>query len=136
MTDLDTLPKPRLQLRWRKPNAREMKKKTGLGCAPDWFCEYDLILPLEEHDIRRKKKRDYLAVSLGGTFCNTTASEMLDSPYRDGAHASWDSKALGGIPVVVIGSDGIARRKVMNAPGEGYQMVPFEAAPVTPDKRT
>lgn len=124
MTDINALPKPRLQLRWRKPNAREMKKKTGLGAPPDWFCEYDLILPLEEHDIRRKKGRDFLAVSLGGTYSQTTAREMTDSPYRDGAHASWDSKALGGLPVIVIGSDGVARRKIQNSDGIGYRMEP------------
>lgn len=115
------LPMPRLELRWRKPNAKEIRR--GTFGAPDWACDYLLILPLQEADIRRKRKKDHLAVKLSaGTTCNSTAPDAIDSPYRDGAHASWDSEALGGIPVFVIGSDGVARRKIKNEDGFGYRL--------------
>lgn len=122
------LPMPRLQFRWRKPNRREAKKAI-LGSGPDWVCDYELILPLGEYDMRRKGGRDYLALKLGGTRVKTTAREMTDTPFRDGAHASWDSKALGGMPVVVIGSDGVVRLRTES--DDGWHFSPFEKPEVT-----
>lgn len=125
MTTLgDHLPKPRLQMTWRRPSKSELKRKTALGGDYDWICDYELILPLHESDIRRKRGRDFLAVKLGGTTVCTAATEMTHSPYRDGAHASWDSEALGNLPVFVIGSDGVARIRTKAQPhGWNYEPV-------------
>lgn len=103
------LPAPRLQLRWRKPTAKE-KKRSFCGC--DWTCVYEIVLPLDRHDIRWKKRRPELVKELGRTFVGTDrVPDATESPFRDGAHAAWDSKALGGIPIYIIGADGTAALK-------------------------
>lgn len=106
----DKLPAPRLQLRWRKPTAKE-RKRSYLGC--DWTCVYELVLPLDEHDIRWTRRRPELVKEMGRTFVGTTRiPDATEAPFRDGAHASWDSKALGGIPIYIIGADGSAALKL------------------------
>lgn len=105
------LPMPRLQFRWRKPTKTEQKRSV-FGSANLWACDYELILPLNEGDIRRKKGRNYLALKLGGCLRNNSLPDQTDTPLRDGVHANWDSAALGGLPVFVIGSDGVVRKQV------------------------
>lgn len=102
---MSDLPTPRLEMLWRKPTKREMKA----GHRADWYCEYSLVLPLRESDIRRTKTRDFMKLKLGGTRCTTSAEKMEHAPFRDGVHAFWDSEALGNLPIFVIGSDGVAR---------------------------
>ncbi len=85
------LPYPRLELRWRKA------KKYEQG---NWACDYFLVLfPKEISDIRCDKGEragiqdvKYLL----NTTCRTSTHEPYegDVPYRDGAHAQWDSVAL------------------------------------------
>lgn len=43
------LPAPRLQMRWASA-----KKQTGFD--DEWLCHYELVLPLEEQDIRAWQK--------------------------------------------------------------------------------
>ena len=113
-----SLPAPRLQLRWveAEPN------NDGF----DWACHYELVLPLRKHDIRREVYDDdgvmtgkvsELVAPLdgpsrrggGGTPCEARdGTRYFDPPFRDGAHAKWDSEALGGLPIYVIAPDGTA----------------------------
>lgn len=113
------LPVPRLQLRWLKSDDARYQ----------WMCHYELVMPLREHDIRREVyddegmqtgEVDELVVPLkepscrsgGGTPCRTPdGASYYDAPYRDGAHARWDSEALGGLPVYVIDLQGVAHLK-------------------------
>lgn len=102
------LPCPRLELRWRK-------------VADSWVnreCVYSLVIPLCEHDIRRENEdgdciKDELFLEIGFTQVNggrggepIYSDGIVETPYRDGAHAQFDNKALGGnIPIVAICGD-------------------------------
>lgn len=114
----DFPPAPRLQLTWRKPNKRELRKKSYLG-APDWMCDYQLILPVGDGDIRKPKDGSEVAIRLGQTRITTSATEVFHTPFRDGCHAQWDAKALGGLPIFVVGSDGKTREYKAQAPCKG-----------------
>ena len=95
------LPMPRLQLRWEEP---------GDNC--DRTCYYELVFKIDEHDIRNDAKSGACVVELSRTHC--TGGNPLqfvedigrETPFRDGAHAHYDSIALNGIPVYVIAPDG------------------------------
>lgn len=123
--ELGVLPAPRLQFRWvANPDA---------GSRHEWLCYYELVLPLHEHDIRRELYDDdgeqtgeinELVIALGGPTkrgsnhepCrNMAGRKFFDDPYRDGAHAKWDSEALGGLPIFAIDVDGTAIPKTPNA---------------------
>lgn len=118
MSDAKTLPAPRLQLRWEPSDLRS---------GYQWECHYELVLPLGEYDIRREQydedgteleeKISELVIPMkqpslrGGSGTPCTAgdgSRYCDGPYRDGAHALWDAKLIGNLPVFVIAPDGIA----------------------------
>jgi hypothetical protein len=100
------LPSPRLELRWIK---------TG----KDWTkseCVYSLVIPLDELDVRRtdvqgNPTEKFLEIGRTKRDCNNDTSPILcdgsvDTPFRDGAHAQWDKKALGGqLPIVAICGD-------------------------------
>jgi hypothetical protein len=105
------LPAPRLQLRWRKPTKRELARlSAGHMGDKKWTCDYELVLPLGENDMRRKKNRPEMIIRLSRTFMSTgSEGTPTDAPFRDGAHARWDSEALGGLPVYVVDSDGNAK---------------------------
>jgi hypothetical protein len=92
------MPLPRLELRWKKD-------------GKDWtrsICEYLLILPLGEYDIRRTKKQPNFEVlisttkSKGSTDHSPVYNGKVHTPFRDGAHAQWDSEVLGGLPVYAV----------------------------------
>lgn len=102
-----TMPCPRLEFRW---------EKTG----DDWTSRtvtYALVIPLQEHDIRREdedgnKVRSELALEIGKTNCSGGNGHPpihegeVDTPYRDHAHAVWDREAMGGhLPIVAICGD-------------------------------
>jgi hypothetical protein len=114
----DDLPAPRLQLRWA---ARDQDSQY------QWECHYELVLPLGEYDIRREQYDDdgdelpsisELVVpikpptrrgsSSASMPCVHKGAHFYDTPFRDGAHAQWDAKALGNIPIFVIAPDGVA----------------------------
>lgn len=108
---------PRLQLRW---------EKIERGPATKWLCHYELVVPLGEYDIRaeqegprggRRPNLTEMVVVMGGptersgggTPCTDRDGTLYcDPPYRDGAHAQWDAKALGNLPIYVIAPDGRA----------------------------
>lgn len=115
MSKNKSLPTPRLQLRW------EPSKFDGYN----WQCNYELVILLKEHDIRRdiykndrllkKKAPRELAIQMKSpqlrlseaTPCAAPNGERYtDTPYRDGAHAKWDSEQLK-LPVYVIAPDGM-----------------------------
>lgn len=91
------LPTPRLQFRWEKIE----KPVDGM----DWFCHYELVLKLDTNDIRNPheyKKPGELTLALGGTRVGKYGREpfwpengIVDTPFRDGAHAHWDGLQLG-----------------------------------------
>lgn len=110
----EKLPTPRLQLRWEP-----YVGKPGY----DWQCHYELVLPLGKYDIRREiwrdgeqvGERDELVLpvkepSIRGSTCtpclHDSGAVYADMPYRDGAHAIWDSRLLGNLPIIVIAPDG------------------------------
>lgn len=108
----DEMPAPRLELRWvDKQNVRD-------GYVYSSECVYSLVLKLGEYDIRREScddegndlpKVDTVSILMGGTFSTGNASsrylekdDRVVSPYRDGAHAGWDTKQLGNLPVYLV----------------------------------
>lgn len=119
--ETQTLPSPRLQLRWTAAEPNEN------GCQ--WACHYELVLPLKADDIRRERGslRDGTALpdltelvipvteptlrDSDVTPCQwRDGSRYCDFPFRNGCHARWDSAALGGLPVYVIAPDGVSFR--------------------------
>lgn len=123
---LKQLPLPRLQLTWRE--------------APDdpeyeWACDYELLVPVSRLDIRNNGKRGkigggpgYIKASLGGTRTSGRGPlarraidpshpdvPVLDTPFRDGAHAAWDSFRLGFPAYVVLEKDGITYTRFIPA---------------------
>lgn len=112
---------PYLRLRWEEET------------IDSYLCHYELIIPLDKNDIRREiwengemiRKRSFLTVAMnadgpvrrtgGGVPCIIENSGYFyDAPYRDGAHAKWDSDKLGGIPVRVMAIDGTLMEMVDN----------------------
>lgn len=108
-----------LQFRWEKPD-----EPAGVFGHENWLCNYELCIPLGEHDIRRdgkdgEKVRDTFTILI----CTTKRGASLppciavdgtyffDAPYRDGAHATWDAPKMGGIPIICIAVDGTVIRK-------------------------
>lgn len=117
---MEKLPAPRLQLRWEASTAA-----VSFGRA-DWACHYELVLPLREYDQRREiydndgelieEREEHVVPIRGPTLRGSTSTPCYggdgtfhaDAPIRDGAHAQWDSVALGGLPIYVIAPDGKA----------------------------
>lgn len=96
------LPLPRLQITWERVKGDEYR------------VAYDLFVPLDEYDIRNEEKLGYLKLSMsGGTKVTSSRGPILqdgvlDAPFRDGAHAGWDSVALG-VPAFVVYGDTVRR---------------------------
>ena len=105
--DISALPAPRLELRWSKAEGQE-----AWGHS---ICQYGLVMPLREHDIRREswKTEDIMSENdevfyVFGTT-KVTRSEtrtpydsrmnVVDTPFRDGAHALWDANILNNLPI-------------------------------------
>lgn len=106
------LPLPRLQLTWQKLDTF------------DWECHYELLIPVREHDIRNESNRGYIPVPIGKTNVHTGHERgpvmqdgTLDAPFRDGAHAKWDSDRLGGMPIFVV--YGELHRRLPPSPRDG-----------------
>lgn len=119
------LPAPRLQLRWLvNDGERQFNWRPE---DTEWKCEYELVLPLQEYDVRREiydedgeqvGERSELVVALKGATIRGGGTEpcwdrhafkwYADTPFRDGVHASLDAAVLGGLPVYVIAVDGRA----------------------------
>ncbi len=100
--ELSALPMPRLQLTWEKLK----KPRDGMN----WFCHYELLMPLDKHDIRRgsRGKKEFLRLKLGGTHVGKSDGRTpewdngdIDKPFRDGAHIQWDARLLK-LPMFVV----------------------------------
>lgn len=90
-TERFKMPCPRLQLTWFKVGDSWYHKR----------CTYTIVLPLQEHDIRR----DFFDVKLGREYHALLSSTEVtggrdippdagETPWRDGMHAQWDSFTL------------------------------------------
>lgn len=104
------MPAPRLELRWT--DGLFLGEFSTYSVA----CIYSLVIALGEHDIRGESEDDKgeplpqkreKAIELGRTFSTNTAANRLkdrwiDTPYRDGAHARWDSEQLGNLPIYAV----------------------------------
>ncbi len=101
-----TLPSPRIQF--------EHVPSTD-GWHTSW-CMYWIVLPLDEYDIRReydeKKPFDEWFIPVGETKSTGGRDEPpiyngeVHSPFRDGAHAHFDCKALGvDLPIYAVCGD-------------------------------
>ena len=101
-------PAPRLEFRWRKaPETKQEKERVQRSVFGEtFFCDYGLVLPLREHDIRRENEDgedtwSEVFYKFGTTYIGGGEPWDGQVPYRDGAHASWDSEVLNGLPVWV-----------------------------------
>ena len=98
------LPAPRLELRW---------EQVVPGRWDNMICKYILVIPLQEFDIRRETEdgtAEEASILLSSTKSHgpnhrPVCEDGVRTPYRDGAHAQWDSKALGGLPIYAICED-------------------------------
>jgi len=104
------MPAPRLELRW--------KDETGLRDGYTVVCVYSLVLKLDKYD-RRAERYDEDGQSLDGFYeypveMGKTLSDhdaesryhsrpdCIDTPFRDGAHAHWDTRQLGNLPIYAV----------------------------------
>jgi len=107
LIDANEMPAPRLELRWIKTGETWSQRD----------CAYNLVLPLRDIDIRREDDngeivRNTLTLEIGRTRVkggfkylfqpNEEDGYQIGTPYRDCAHAMWDSNALCGIPVYAV----------------------------------
>ena len=107
----ENLPTPRLQFRWAFNEDPE-----GL----EYRCWYELIFLIRDADCRGEIGIPYEAcVTLGAT--NVGGQEepwkrglSTATPFRDGAHATWDSEQFGGLPIWIIAPDGRAKERATN----------------------
>lgn len=104
-----------LRLRWEQES------------ESSFLCHYELVISLDKNDIRREIWEDGEEVGMrteivtslspnGSTrrsmstqppcILGETGEYYFDAPFRDGAHAMWDSAKLGNIPVRVMALDG------------------------------
>ena len=98
------LPAPRLELRWRALTSAEAKLHGDGGS----ICDYDLVLPLSDIDLRVPTKGPkVLRVNIGQTISSGSVADRLGKdrisvPFRDGAHAMWDRVHVGNPPVYAV----------------------------------
>lgn len=126
------LPLPRLQLRWAPKSvansepkrradialSKRVSRMMSLEYQPDmaWDCFYEMVLPVDKYDIRNELYgAGFIIIPI--SWSRRTGQHppchngRIDDPYRDGAHAFWDSKALGWLPIFVVAPDGTATMK-------------------------
>lgn len=114
---------PRLQLRWTAHEGPVREALTPWKGQRTWACHYELVIPLDEFDIRRDVyddgevigQIDELVIPIKCPSLRTSSHEPctwkddplhFDTPFRDGAHAHWDAKLLGNLPVYVVSIGG------------------------------
>ena len=105
------LPAPRMQLRWSPSTKGERRASwCEVPGVQAWTCRYELVLPLQNGDIRRGRsgtaEDDFLIIPMGQT--TTMGDEPWHMPFRDNAHSREDAAALGGLPVYLIDAKGNA----------------------------
>lgn len=99
-----TAPMPRLEFRWRtEPKDQNETDIKDRSFDPQTlrFCDYGLVMPLRELDIRAEVDgkhgvKDHMFHVFSTTAVSGGAPMPGDVPFRDGAHAKWDNEALGG----------------------------------------
>jgi hypothetical protein len=109
MEKTSELPVPRLQIEW----------EAGASDR-EWIVWYELIMPLRSHDGRKCSSRR--ANNKGFGWCDGTNMHyhmgrtniqgglgpvhlgVIDTPFRDGAHARWDAAVLK-LPVYAVYGD-------------------------------
>ena len=130
LISVSQLPKTRLELRWRQIPRDE----DGYTMV----CDYELVLELDELDIRGEVydddgglvRRDReKRLTLGGTRTTGNTQRLLrngeiDTPFRDGSHILWDALKLK-IPAFVVLDDMAMdvienRRRIAFARGEEW----------------
>lgn len=111
LLDSTQLPVPRLELRWDADDAPPEGYPQGTRA-----CRYLIVLPLKPWDIRREDEncvqvRDVLEKELGCTIRSGGDSRLVwhdsntvDTPFRDGQHAAWDSFTLN-IPAYAVSGE-------------------------------
>jgi len=94
--DAKLMPAPRLELVWSKTKDPKW----------NWHCTYNLVMVLTPYDIRHTKRNEYRGVyaekkiKLSTTRVGNQRETMIypegriDTPFRDGAHISWDAAQL------------------------------------------
>lgn len=105
LIDVKEIPKgPRLELRWTLEGTDELERVIHK-------CEYLLLIPLAEGDIRRDAEDcedGMVKIRFSTTRDRKQVWEGIDPmlcdgriilPHRDGKHAGWDSAHLGNLPV-------------------------------------
>lgn len=109
----EDMPAPRMELRWRDTP----KTARGFTCE----CVYSLVIKLDRYDRRAEGEdsdgnhefgvKKTLSVEIGRTLSDGSAdshyhrgSDSVMPPFRDGAHARWDSLQLGKPPIYCIAS--------------------------------
>lgn len=96
------MPAPRFELRWHKTGDTWEKRE----------CHYNIVLPLQEYDLRRENRdgdqvRDVMTIRFSTTKVNGDPFPFdpngchIEKPYRDYAHAKWDSESLK-VPVYAV----------------------------------
>lgn len=108
------LPAPRIELRWHSLRD-EMDTLSKSDFEYKWSkksCEYLLVLPLKEHDIRREDEEGNAIFNETSILMNETIvtgggypvveNKSIDTPYRDRAHAKWDAAILNNLPVYAV----------------------------------
>jgi hypothetical protein len=102
---MSKLPFPRLELRWRKTTRAERKENYS-----NWICLYRLVIhPKTADDARTNTDKGCnkldVAYDLGMTFRDGPepigSDGVVDTPFRDGCHAMWDSVSLH-VPVYAV----------------------------------
>jgi hypothetical protein len=98
-----------LRLRWEKA-------PVGEG---EWLCHYELVLALDQYDMRREIVGDdgeqiadvpFIVLRMGRTAQRgsnrSPCNDGWDPPFRGGAHAKWDAAKLGDLPIYCISPGG------------------------------
>ena len=105
------LPYPRLELRWRKPTEDELAES---DISANMACDYVLVLHKKHNgDARCNTEKGAAKVDVeyvlnttmrGGGF-PLVHNGVVDTPYRDGAHAMWDAEVLDLPAFAIYGKD-------------------------------
>lgn len=109
------MPAPRLELRYRQA---EPDDGFDVQQYPT-VCEYNFVFPLSKYDIRAEYtgprgghkyghfKTQTVRINLSATSrqledCYCPGDDSVNTPFRDGAHAMWDSWYFGKAPIYAI----------------------------------
>jgi hypothetical protein len=114
------MPAPRLELRWVDIEPIDGDFRWTVECR------YSLVLALGESDIRAERDDEAgnplpnlkeKSVLIGTTRSTGTAAkrhnavtDLIDAPFRDGAHAAWDRSQLGNLPVYAVANGRAAKQ--------------------------